>query len=60
MTLEEEKKLVAEKLLGLKEDPNYPNRCFRKDRLIYIDSEGTGHDWNPQSDRNCWPEIWEY
>ncbi len=37
MTLIEEKKLVAKKLMQW--------MFFR--------------DWNPQTDRNCWPEIWK-
>jgi hypothetical protein len=52
MTLEEEKKLVAEKLMGWEMMPpglkeKYPEAAY------------TFEDWNPQSDRNCWPGIWE-
>lgn len=53
MTLEEEKKLVAEKLMGVKEDSNYPGRYFNKNKLIYFDT------WLPESDRNQLAEVEE-
>ena len=51
MELQEEKKLVAEKLMG--------------DKLTFYEGEfllPTGlplNKWNPQSERKWWDEIWE-
>ena len=59
MTLEEEKKLVAEWMgwrvnqyhsLGLQHFVRVTNS---PESAVYIDA------WNPQSYRNCWDEIWE-
>ena len=59
MTLEEEKKLVAEWMgwrvnqyhsLGLQHFVRVTNN---PESAVYIDA------WNPQSYRNCWDEIWE-
>jgi len=58
MKIEEEKKLVAEKLMGWevhvihsehhKIYATNPNRVFEDSQF-----------WKPESDRNCWDEIWE-
>ena len=48
MELEKEKKLVAEKLMGW-EKP-FP---MEKPDMFYKDLK----DWNPQSERKCWPEL---
>lgn len=59
MNLEEEKKLVAVELMGwdLKQTPD--------NRWLYKNVKNNSHcywlklsNWNPQTDRNCWDEIW--
>lgn len=57
MTLEEEKKLVAEKLMGWKIDPLLDNNhCY----FIKLNGDSKySYNWKPHKDRDCWPEIWE-
>lgn len=57
MNLEDEKKLVAEKLMGWK--IYYDNHEFTS-----IERGGMGaklllFNWNPQTERKWWDEIWE-
>jgi len=54
VTLNEEKKLVAEKLMGWKVNPEYPSLYKEKDSISFP-LEG----WNPQSERKWWDEIWD-
>ena len=63
MTLEQEKKLVAEFMgweVGKK--PPFPDTvliyrigCFPDTNVNVLEPE----HWNPQTDRNAWPEIWD-
>jgi len=56
MTLEEEKKLVAEKLMGWQIGVSRNEGSYfewNKSRKIYV------ADWNPQSEREWWDQIWD-
>ena len=64
MKVEDEKKLVAEKLMGWKvgKRPPFPDTvliyrigCFPDTNVNVLEPE----HWNPQTDRNAWDEIWE-
>jgi len=60
--IEEQKKLVAEKLMGWKyiidfdKLNNGPEWRGFQDPNCHLPIHIS--EWNPQSDRNCWDEIW--
>jgi len=60
-SLKDEKRLVAEGLMGWKVDFESPQQTMW---ISYIQRNGEKQylnmsSWNPQIDRNCWQEIWE-
>lgn len=61
MKIEEEKRLVAEKLMGWRVDELFPDDPHWRPEIQKQD--GTPlyyfHNWNPHKDRNRWPEIWD-
>jgi len=65
MTLEAEKKLVTENLMGwdVKEDTHTGIRIGVLPCLGIFKKDGTPiyllHVWNPQEERKWWDEIWE-
>jgi len=56
MKIVEEKKLVAEKLMG------WYIQCFGEEYATILDGKRGANklfdNWSPQKDPRCWPEIW--
>jgi len=55
MSLEEDKKLIAEFMGWTLITEDY----FGSDRVEIVEKEIYMQGWNPQTDRNAWPEIWD-